>query len=565
MRLPGPVATTIVFLSLAAGVLLASSFPLLDPDEGRNAEVAREMVATRDFVVPHLAGMPYLDKPPALFWATALSIALGGATPLAARMPAALAAAFTLLLLARAAERRGGPGFAVRATALLATAPLFAVLSAYVIFDMPLALCVTVLWLSLADEMDEGTSAKRRVAMFAAVTAGVLLKGPVMIAWAVGGSLATALIARSRSPLRWLGWWPGWVMVLGVAGGWFALASRRYPEYPHYAFLEESLERMTSGSFKRDQPWWFALAVLAGGALPWSLATPWGRRDTSDAAGLPRRERIATASHAALGFLVFAVVFFTVSRSKLVTYLLPALPPLAWLAAEAWANPARERSAGVRVAVVYGVLAVAAGIASRLSLESTLGPRGAGALVVLSIAFAVCGALGVVAARAGRRSIAFLVTLLFTPLVLVVGRPLLQQVALRQSGEPLARAIRGSGPAQGVRFEFCYSPGAEFSLGHDVALVSPLGFETTSTYQRRYRASLIARGEWTAADSIASTRGLYRSLGTAPPSSAAAVDRSGSFSGSPGIVVRPLGRAKETPAPGTEFFRDARFVAYRTR
>ena len=64
----------VVAVVFAASLLLAGAFPLLDPDEGRNAEVAREMAADGDLVVPHLAGMPYLDKPPALFWGAAAAI-----------------------------------------------------------------------------------------------------------------------------------------------------------------------------------------------------------------------------------------------------------------------------------------------------------------------------------------------------------------------------------------------------------------------------------------------------------------------------------------------------------
>jgi 4-amino-4-deoxy-L-arabinose transferase-like glycosyltransferase len=530
----------IVFLALSLSLLLASSFPLVDPDEGRNAEVAREMLVTHDVVVPHLAGMPYLDKPPALFWAAALAMAVGGVTPLAARFPSALAAALTLALLARAAERRGGTAFAVRATALLATAPLFAALSAYVIFDMPLTLCVSALWFFISDEVDEGPSTRRRLLLFAAVTIGVLLKGPVMLAWAIGGSLGAAFAMQSRAPLRWLSWLPGWAMVFGIAGGWFALASRRFPEYPHYAFLEESLERIASGSFKREQPWWFAPIVLAAGTLPWSIATPWGRRDQRENADEPRRARIATVSRVALGFVLFAVVFFTLSHSKLVTYLLPALPPLAWLAAEAWSDVARERSAGLRVAVVYGLLSVACiAVAFVPQVHSSTGEIGVQAAKRLAIAFAGCAMLGLLAVRAGRRTIALLVAVAFTPLVFVIAGPALQASAEQASGASLARAIARTGPGARVRFEFCYSPGVDVALGRRSEIVSPLGFETTSTYQVRYRDALIARGLWTP-------------LAAAPAADSAT------------IVVRPAHRAGLDPLPGgVEIFRDRRFVAYR--
>jgi 4-amino-4-deoxy-L-arabinose transferase-like glycosyltransferase len=440
-------ALAVIALALAMSVVLAIGVPLIDPDEGRNAEVAREMVERHDLVIPHLAGMPYLDKPPGLFWAAAAAIQVLGPRPLAARLPAILAAGLTLLLLARAALREADGRFAVRIVALTAAAPLFAILSAYVIFDMPLTLCVTVVWTGLARELGAGASAVRRAAMFLAVALGILLKGPVMLAWALGGSLAAALLLRRRQALSWLGWWPGWGMVAALAGGWFALAVQRHPEYPHYAFLEESLERMTSGSLHRQQPWWFVPAVLAGGALPWSLGTPWlalrtprapGRIPNVDRSESPGgREPGAVSLQVALGFLLFAAIFFTISRSKLVTYLLPAIPPLAWLAAAAWGRtPGAMRR--------WGVLTAA----------------------------------------------------LWLPVALAFGRGPLLAYARSQSGAGLAAAIRASGGGP-VRYQACYSPGTDYLLGRRGELIDVGGEETTSNYQLRYRATLAARGLWT--------------------------------------------------------------------
>jgi 4-amino-4-deoxy-L-arabinose transferase-like glycosyltransferase len=536
----------IAIAALMVSLLLANAYPLLDPDEGRNAEVAREMAVGGDMIVPHLAGMPYLDKPPALYWLASAGIKLFGNEPWVPRAPASIAAAILLALVVRRGQRFGGDAFALRAAGLLFTAPLFLLLSAYVIFDMLLALCVGVVWLGVLSELDDlapeampseaaeearvprgQARTLRRLVMFAAVAAGVLTKGPVMLAWAVGGSLGATLLTRRRTPLAWLAWWPGWLAMFAVAGGWFTLATRRFPEYPHYAFVEESFGRMTSNTFHRQQPWWFAIVVLLGGALPWSLATPWSRD-------------VSRESRVGLGFVAFALLFFTISHSKLVTYLLPAIPMLAYTAAEAWSDPARARRGAWTLAALFGVLAIGfayAGWGDALDhVKPALDPGAATSAKVIAGSFAYVTFRSVIAAS-GRPGGAFVGALLFTPVVLFAAAGPLLGYAATQSGESLARAIQNAAPAAPVRYESCYSPGTDFLLGRTAVIVSTDGHELTSEYQMRYRATLVRRGQWTP-------------LAVAPE-------------GDADVVIRPATADTATPAGTTEFHRDRRFVAFR--
>ena len=481
-----------VWALLAAYVVfalaLAASFPLADPDEGRNAEVMREMLETRDLVIPHLAGMPYLDKPPALAWAGAASLGLFGRSPLAARLPSVIAAFVTLWLLARARDRVGAGERAPATLALTASAPLFLALGSYVIFDMPLTACVTAFWTLLAVELERGVSTRRRIGMFLAIGVGVLIKGPVTFAWVLGGSLAGAVLLRSRDPLRWAGWWPGWLLALGLAGGWFAAALRRHPEYAHYAFVEESLERMTTGSFRREQPFWFAPAVIAGGTLPWSLATPW-RRPASRAGRL------------AAGFVAFAVVFFTLSRSKLVTYLLPAIPAFAWWAAECWTGCRDTRRAGALLTAFLLLSGAGMGFVGLRGAGSELlsGSLLAGALIMGAIATTLLLPLALAAAWLTRPRLALAVSCAWAPAVLLLAGAPLAGYVRGMSGAPLAEALRQAG-ARAVIYVNCYSPGTDFLLGRRGTIVSATGQEITSNYVARYRDPLRARGLWTLVD-----------------------------------------------------------------
>ena len=483
---PRALLFVVVLAVFLANCYLASSVPLIDPDEGRNAEIAREMAVSGDFLIPHLAGMPYLDKPPGLFWAEALSMKAFGYSPRSARLPVALAAAATVWLIGLLGLRLADRGRALYGMVLLVSAPLFLGLSTFVIFDMPLTLCVTLFWTLLAREVVEGPSRGGRIGLFAAIAAGLFIKGPVMLAWAIGGSLAAAMVLRSTATIRWIPRWRGWAFLLLVVGGWFAAASQRCPEFPHYAFIEETIERTTTGSFHRQQPLWFIPVVLLIGSLPWSVATPWTRR-------------LGLESRVALGFVLFALVFFSLSSSKLATYPLPALPALAWIASEAWLNPLRSRRGAWALAATYLFAALIFLAAPHLDLAR--GGRSAdllrrvdgsaGTMLVVGLAAV---SLAAAAGALSRRSWLVLATVpAFSVMTFATVGPALGFA----SGAPLAEAIRNHAPGGTVRFERCWSPGVDFLLGRRSQIISHHGHETTSTYQDRYHETLMRRGEWT--------------------------------------------------------------------
>src|SRR5438093_13629302 len=151
-----------------------------DPDEGRNAEVAREMVETGDWVTPRLDGVVYLDKPPAYFWAVAVSYLSFGVSEWSARAPSALFALAGIALVGWFVRRKLGSAAAWLAGLTLALSPLYIVFGRIVIFDMMLRFCMEVA--ELADfEAVEAESRRRSpgAVLVAARWAGTVREGPV--------------------------------------------------------------------------------------------------------------------------------------------------------------------------------------------------------------------------------------------------------------------------------------------------------------------------------------------------------------------------------------------------
>ena len=163
----------VVVVGLAWGL---GGYALMDQDEGRNAEVAREMAASGDYVLPHLNGLPYVDKPVLFFAATAAVMEVLGPTELAARTVPFLCTVATALLV----EAGWVAGIAA------ATAPLALAFSRIVILDSLLALLVTSALIAFHAAV-EARSARRpnrlwTIVAWAAIGLGILTKGPVALA-----------------------------------------------------------------------------------------------------------------------------------------------------------------------------------------------------------------------------------------------------------------------------------------------------------------------------------------------------------------------------------------------
>ncbi|MGH9356013.1 MAG: ArnT family glycosyltransferase, partial [Terriglobia bacterium] len=204
------VAACLIFIGLGR-------LPLLEPDEGRNAEVAREMLLTHDWITPHFNGLAYLDKPTFLFWTIAGSFRAFGINEWTARFPSALAAMATLLLVWLMAARMCGEGTGLRAGIILVTAPLFFGFARFVIFDMALTLWVSVALYCFWLNSRRAFASKGLDALaFAAMGLATLTKGPVGFLLPLLTLLVYGALAGRMRELKKVHWLTGWLVLFAV-------------------------------------------------------------------------------------------------------------------------------------------------------------------------------------------------------------------------------------------------------------------------------------------------------------------------------------------------------------
>ncbi|MFQ5718360.1 MAG: glycosyltransferase [Acidobacteriota bacterium] len=312
-----------------AAILLFShlGYPLIDPDETRNAQIAREMLDSGDLVVPTLHGQPYLDKPPLLYWLTAASYRLAGPGEASARLPSALAAFLTLLVVYGLGRRLVGRRAAGLGAVVLLTCVGFAAAGRFLIMDALLTLFTTTLLLASCLALGKNR-VRWRWWLLAAIACGlgILVKGPVIAILCLVPLAAHLWLTRDRTG-------PAlhhWAIFAGVSGAvcvpWFVMVSSRQEEFLHHFFWQHNIQRFVSG-FVHQEPWWFYAPALVLMMAPGAVLLP--------AVGLFLGSKTAAVRRARtreMGYLLLAAAwiigFFSLSASKLPTYILPALPPL---------------------------------------------------------------------------------------------------------------------------------------------------------------------------------------------------------------------------------------------
>jgi 4-amino-4-deoxy-L-arabinose transferase-like glycosyltransferase len=334
---------------------------LIEPTETRYAEIAREMLATRDWLIPRLNGIPHFHKPPLAYWSAASGMALLGVNEWGARLGAALAASFVLWCTARMAQRAGG----ALAPAFLVSSVLFFALSHQLASDIFLAAAVAGFYAAIFDPRSRSS-----LWLFVALAAGFMAKGPVVLVLTVAPALLASLWARDSSPARALSSWRGWLLFAVLALPWYIVVLVKTPGLWTYFFHRQLWERYATTIHQRGGPIYYFVAVVVVGALPWTWAAARAWWQAAREAG---RRNLPDALLAS--WIGLPMVFFSFSRSKLPAYVLPLFPALAVLAS-CWPRPERRghwlRIALVTFAVSLALLAAVTPFDSRLGSPRSL-------------------------------------------------------------------------------------------------------------------------------------------------------------------------------------------------
>ncbi len=468
--------------------------PIFDPDEGRNAGVMREMAASNDYLVPHLNGLAFLDKPFLYYAAGGLSIAILGANVVAVRLPSLLSTLATLLLVGWFARRRFGRPTGMWTAVVVGATPLSLIYSQIVIFDAMLTMWLTAATLALYHAV-EIEPAETRVSWshlaWTAMALGVLTKGPVALLVPLAAVIPWALWRR-RLRRVWSGGAP-LVLVLTI-GPWLWAVMREDPLFLHYALVTETLGRLSGDALNRGAPVWYYLPYLLLGALPWSLVPLTGWRQLREA----WREREPTVLFL-LSWSVTPFLLLSLVESKRPHYILPILPALALLSVWIWSRrrpgealPGARAGAGVWLAL--GVLLIAEGFGAApgvlRGLERFDHETVALALVAIGFVWVAAGVL----AWLGRRSPAHVLLAFALPPVafLVLSAPVLVEVGEERSTEAMIRAVQRAGLA-GEEFVAIETlpPSFVFYLGRPVTLISADGDPMRSNYLLRRYAEMV--------------------------------------------------------------------------
>jgi 4-amino-4-deoxy-L-arabinose transferase-like glycosyltransferase len=349
---------------------------LWDNSETAYGEVAKEILLTHDWVVMHLNSVPYFVQPPLYFWLGALFSLLAGPTPLALRLPSALATVVLSAFTGYAVARQAGARVGIYAAVILSTCLMQAVIGRLAIMDalLDLAVAMTIFWWFRGLE-----SGRDRYAIFGWIAAGFGFLAKGLVAPVVALLVVVPFFFWNRrfeptyAPSA-RAWVVGLLAFFAIAAPWPIALVLHYHLFPLQKLIGEyTIGRYTGVVENQAGPFWYYVPVIILGFFPWIAFLPMAIADgirrlqpaQSQDPGSSRLVRLAFA------WIVVPVLFFSLARTKLPNYIALELPALALITAlyfEAVVRRGGTRSAvfsAATVPVTIGALAIAISLFTR--------------------------------------------------------------------------------------------------------------------------------------------------------------------------------------------------------
>jgi 4-amino-4-deoxy-L-arabinose transferase-like glycosyltransferase len=481
---------TLLIVFAAALLWVLGARTLVPPDEGRYAEMAREMFASGDWITTRLNGIKYFEKPPLQTWMNALTFELFGVGDWQARLWTGLCGLSGVILTGLAGRRVFGQRIGFYAALVLGSSFYWVACSQINSLDMSLAAMMTLALCSLLiAQRDQALPAERRnwmLACWAGMALSVLAKG--LIGLVLPGAVLVLYTIFARDWRIWtrLHAGKGLLLFFAIAAPWFVLVGLQNPEQPHFFFIHEHFDRFLLKDHHREAAWWVFFALLAAGSVPWvgvlvqSLVL--GARRTSDAdpegiAGLPARFRPRLLL---LIWVAFIILFFTKSNSKLPGYIVPVFPAVALLVAvylDVGTRRSRMLTAALTALLGAGLLA-AVPFMEKLAKhpgEDVIYAAYQPWVLAAGLVMLIGGALAMLYARQMQRDLTVLVLAIAgfagTELLLT-GFETIGQVRAGTGMLPALKSVAADRPATKVYSVGIYEQSLTFYLGRPVTLVA---------------------------------------------------------------------------------------------
>jgi 4-amino-4-deoxy-L-arabinose transferase-like glycosyltransferase len=353
-----------------------SARPYMAPSEARYIEIPRQMVETGDWLTPHINGVPYFEKPPLFYWMQASIMQIGGLGEFSGRTATVILTTLTCLLAYGTARMLYGRLSGLFAASVLATCLLGYGLSRIALLDVPVTFFITACMACFLGAGHAQGPRQRNLywLMYATSALAVLCKG--LIGMVLPGLIIGLWIALTRhwALLRQTRIASGTLLFLAIVTPWHLLMAREHPDFLNFYFIHEHWTRFISDGHRRTAPWWFFLAVAGAGFLPWTGLLPAILRRLKGNGWQQLRHHPEDLLMAL--WVMVPLVFFSLSQSKLASYIFVIFPPLAILAGrtlhELWEGqlPVRilRRMAGLFMAFLALVPAAWQAWQDRLSL-----------------------------------------------------------------------------------------------------------------------------------------------------------------------------------------------------